>query len=184
LAAEEVVSGTFRNIAGTVASVDSASNTISVLDLATQRPATLRIIADSQLRKLPPMIAQRIAARLRRDSAGSPPAAAVHGGSSSEAASAGPASSNTNGGSLRSGGPPDFQQMLKRLPTVPLADFQKGDAVMIVATQGTESTQPTAITLLSGVEPILSASPGSGRAAMLLSPWNLGGGEAAAAASQ
>jgi hypothetical protein len=74
--------------------------------------------------------------------------------------------------------------MLKRMPAVTLADLQKGDAVMIVATPGTTDTQPTAITLLSGVEPILSASPNSSRAAMLLSPWNLGGGEAAAGATQ
>jgi hypothetical protein len=82
---------------------------------------------------------------------------------------------------VRSGGPPDFQQMLKRMPAVTLADLQKGDAVMIVTTEGTASTQPTAITLLSGVESILSASPNGNQAAMLLSPWNLGGGGDAAA---
>jgi len=182
LAAEEIVSGTFRNIAGTIASVDAASNTISVLDLATRKPTTLRIGADSQLRALPAMIAQRIAARLRGDSPGTPAAAAVHSVNSSDAPSAGATPSSSNGRPGRPGGPPDFQQMLRRMPTVSLADFKKGDAVMIVATEGTVSSQPTAITLLSGVEPILSASPGSGRAAMLLSPWNLGGGEAAAAA--
>jgi hypothetical protein len=75
--------------------------------------------------------------------------------------------------------------MLKRMPAVTIAELQKGDAVMIVTTQGTATTQPTAITLLSGVEPILSASPNSNRAAMLLSPWNLGGGaDAAAGANQ
>ena len=40
-------------------------------------------------------------------------------------------------GGMRSGGAPDFQQMLSRMPTVALADLHKGDAVMIVATQGT-----------------------------------------------
>lgn len=180
LAAEEIVSGTFRNIAGTVTSVDAPSNTINVLDLATGKPATLRITNDSQLRKLPPMIAQRIAARLRGDSASSPPGAAADAVRSSGGGQMPP---NSSAG-FRSGGPPDFQQVLKRLPAVFLADFQKGDAVMIVATEGMPNSQPTAITLLTGVEPILSASPGSGRAAMLLSPWNLGGGEAAAAASQ
>jgi hypothetical protein len=70
--------------------------------------------------------------------------------------------------------------MLKRMPAVTLADLQKGDAIMIVTTEGSANTQPTAITLLSGVEPILSASPN--RAAMLLSPWNLGGGGGEAAA--
>jgi hypothetical protein len=49
---------------------------------------------------------------------------------------------------------------------------------MIVATEGSASSEPTAVTLLTGVEPILTASPQS--AAMLLSPWNLGGADAAA----
>ncbi len=184
LAAEEVVSGTFRNIAGAVASIDAGSNTISVLDLATRKPVTLRITADSQLRKLPPMVAQRIALRLRGESPDGAPAASVPGGGSSATARPSQAMANGNAGSSRPGGPLDFQQMLKRMPAVALADLQKGDAVMIVATQGTASTQPTAITLLSGVEPILSASPNSNRAAMLLSPWNLGGGDAAAGATQ
>jgi hypothetical protein len=74
--------------------------------------------------------------------------------------------------------------MLKRMPAVTVADLQKGDAVMVVTTQGSATTQPTAITLLSGVEPILSASPNGNQAAMLLSPWNLGGGGEAAGATQ
>jgi hypothetical protein len=91
---------------------------------------------------------------------------------------------NGNAGNSRPGGPPDVQQMLKRMPAATLADLQKGDAVMIVATQGTANRPPAAITLLSGVEPILSASPNTNRAALLLSPWNLGGGDAAAGATQ
>ena len=65
LAADEVVSGAFRNIAGTVVSIDAGNNTVTVMDLATKKPVTLRITADSQLRKLPPTVAQRIAVRLR-----------------------------------------------------------------------------------------------------------------------
>lgn len=71
--------------------------------------------------------------------------------------------------------------MLGRLPAVAITDLQKGSAVMIVATEGTATTSPTAITLLSGVEPILTAAPKGGQAAMLLSPWNLSGGDAAGA---
>jgi hypothetical protein len=182
VAAEEIVSGTFRNIAGTVVSTDAGSNTVSVMDLATKKPVTLRITADSQLRKLPPMAAQRIAMRLRGQSPDGAPGASTPGG----AAKASQATPTGNAGGSRPGGPPDFQQMLKRMPAVTLADLQKGDAVMIVTTQGTATTQPTAITLLSGVEPILSASPNGSQAAMLLSPWNLGGGggDAAAGATQ
>ena len=83
-------------------------------------------------------------------------------------------------GGVRFGGSPDFQQILNRMPAVALSDLHKGDAVMIVATQGTSSGGATAITLLSGVEPILQAAP-SGSQAMMLSPWSLGsppGGDA------
>jgi len=183
LAAEEIVSGTFRNIAGTVASTDAGNNTVSVVDLATKKPMTLRITADSQLRKLPAMVAQRIALRLRGDSANGAPGASTAGGG--PPAKEGQTKPNGSAEGSRPGGAPDFQQMLNRMPAVTLTDLQKGDAVMVVTTQGTATTQPTAITLLSGVEPILSASPNSNRAAMLLSPWNLGGsGDAAAGATQ
>jgi hypothetical protein len=78
------------------------------------------------------------------------------------------------------GGPRDFQQMLSRVPPVSLSDLVKGDAVMLVATEGSSSLGPTAITLLAGVEPILSAAPAGTSASTILSPWNLsapGGGE-------
>ena len=62
--------------------------------------------------------------------------------------------------------------MLSRLPTDTIAGLKPGEAVMIVATGSPEHS--AAITLLAGVEPILSASP-SGQA-MTLSPWSVGGG--------
>jgi hypothetical protein len=70
--------------------------------------------------------------------------------------------------------------MLSRLPNSTLADLQKGDAVMIVATEGSNADAVTAITLLAGVEPILTAAPNRS-ASSLLSPWSLGGGEGEAA---
>src|SRR5208337_2136212 len=65
LAAEEVVSGTFRNVAGTVVAADAGNSTITVQDLLTRRPVTMKIGPDSQLHKLPAMMAQRIAMRLK-----------------------------------------------------------------------------------------------------------------------
>jgi hypothetical protein len=70
--------------------------------------------------------------------------------------------------------------MLSRMPSVAISDLQKGDAVMVVATEGSAASAPTAITLISGVEPILTAAPSGAAAATILSPWNLGaspGGE-------
>jgi hypothetical protein len=66
---------------------------------------------------------------------------------------------------------------VNRLPASTLADFQKGDAVMVVSTQGTDAGGVTAITMLGGVEAILAAAPaGNASQAMMLSPWSLGGG--------
>ena len=164
--AEEVVSGSFRNIAGTVSSVSPGDNSIKVTDLITKQPVIVKMSSDSQLRKLPPMIAQRIAQRLK---------------SPADSSNAGQPTSSAPPAAQRGGAAPDLQQILQRVPPATLAELQKGDAVMIVATEGKEPGQVTAISVLSGVEPIL-ASPNQSEASTLLSPWNLGtnGGEAAA----
>jgi hypothetical protein len=60
------------------------------------------------------------------------------------------------------------------MPPSNLTDLQKGDAVMIVATADNTGASGgvVAITLLSGVEPILQASP-SGQS--ILTPWTMSG---------
>jgi hypothetical protein len=80
------------------------------------------------------------------------------------------------------GGPPDIQQILSRVPPAHLSDLQKGDMVMIVTTEGDSAGTVHAITLLAGVEPILTAAPNANQA-MMLSPWSLGSGNAEAAAN-
>jgi len=82
----------------------------------------------------------------------------------------------------RNGGPPDIQQILNRMPAASLTDLQKGDAVMIVSTQGDGSGTVDAIALLAGVEPILMAAPSASQA-MMLSPWSLVPGNAESAAN-
>lgn len=156
LAAEEIVAGTFRNIAGLVTSIDSAAGTLTVKDLATKLPVTVRITADSQMKKLPPQLALGLAMRLK----GVAP----------------PTGAPADGSRLRGG---DLNQLLARLPAATLGDLQKGDAVMIVSTQGSASEPPVAITLLGGVEPILTASPASNGAQSFLTPWSLAGEPAA-----
>jgi len=193
LTADEIVSGTFRNIAGTISALDASAGTITVQDLASKKPITVKITAESQVRKLPPPMAQRIAARLKGASsevqssasssngAGAPRSAAQS--LNSGASPAGGSGPGGSGGVGRPGGGSngDLQQMINRMPAATLADLQKGDAVMIVGTEGGANGVPTVITLLGGVEPILEASPKSG-ASTILSPWSLssgGGGEAA-----
>jgi hypothetical protein len=176
LTADEIVSGTFRNIAGTVIASDQGNSSVTVMDLATKRPVTLKITTDSQMHKLPPMVAQRIAMRLKGIAPGNRGGGAA-GGPPRMANAERP--SPGNGPGQRPGGAPDFQQILSRMPAVTLADLQKGDALMIVATEGSANSPSTAIILLSGVEPILTAAPS--QAGTILSPWNLSTGGAAGA---
>ena len=188
--ADEIVSGTFRNIAGIISALDASAGTVTVQDLALKKSVTVKVTADSQLRKLPPPMAQRIAARLKGTPVEAPSTATTAGGASSAANSEpstkpnGPPSVGSGSGGMgRSGGggSADLQQAISRMPAATLADLQKGDAVMGVATEGGPNGVPTVITLLGGVELILEASPKSS-ASTILSPWSLGtaaGGEAA-----
>jgi len=177
LTADEIVSGSFRNIAGTISLIDAGAGTLSVMDLATKKNVTVKITAESQLRKLPPQMAQRIAQRLKGGGADAPSASTP---AAAPAAQPATTPAGGTGGAGRGGGATDLQQAIGRMPPATLSDLQKGDAVMIVATQGTKDAGVTAITLLGGVEPILVASP-KDAASTILSPWSLsgGGGEAA-----
>ena len=199
-AAEEIVTGRFRNIAGTVNSIDASAGTLTVQDVLSKKAVQVKITADSQLHKLPLEVAQRIALRFKAKVPGMPGAAgassaqtgppagngqgnptgaaAPGGGTGPGGTGTGMSGQGTNGQGMsvgmRPGGGPDLQQMLSRMPAVTLADLHKGDAVMMVATEGTPSNSSTTITLLSGVEPILEAAPSASQA-MMLTPWSLGG---------
>lgn len=178
--AEEVVSGTFRNIAGTITSIDPATSTMVVNDLISKKPVTVQVSSKSQLRKIPPEVAMGLAMRVR--GAGSAPPAGASGGAGSAPGKAPGAPAGPGGAAAGPGGAPggqrggEFQQIVNRLPLVTLADLQKGEAVMLVSTEGSDSEKVTAITLLGGVEALLTASA-RGSQEFTLSPWTLGGGD-------
>jgi hypothetical protein len=162
--AEAIVSGSFKNLAGTIATIDAAAGTLTLKDLATKKTFTVAITGNSNVKTLPPQAAAMFAARAKGGANGAGP----QGGQSNASEGGRP------GGGGRSGGG-DLSQMVGRLPNKTIADLKVGDAVMIVASQpDAGSSAVTAVTLLSGVEPILAATP-SGGPAMTLSPWNIGG---------
>ena len=174
--ADEIVSGTFRNIAGIVTASDAANNILVVQDLVTKTPVTLKITPESQMRKLPPQFAESLAARLKNQSAGAgqsqPPTQTAASQQPTQPTQQGIAAGQQ--GQRGAGG--DFQQVIARMPAATLSDLQKGEAVMVVTTQGNGKDAITVITLLGGVEPILRSST-KGTQDMILSPWSLGGGE-------
>src|SRR5437660_8581039 len=194
VSAEEIVSGAFRNIAGTIRAIDPASNMMTVQDAISKSAVVVKVSPDSQMKKLPADMAQRIAMRLKgtpggngdqpganaqsngqsmkdqsmKDQGGAPGAGRARTSKSAESQAA-----SVPGGGQGGNGPLDLQRMLSRLPNSTLRDLQKGDAVMIVSTEGTDSGAVTAITLLAGVDAILRAAPNQS-ASTLLSPWSLG----------
>jgi co-chaperonin GroES (HSP10) len=168
--AEEVVSGSFKNLAGLIATIDAANGTLTLKDLATKKTVTVNITANSSVRTLPPQAAAMFAARAKGGAGGGTAGA---GGGAAGAGQANASGEARPGGAGRSAGG-DLSQLVSRLPNKTIADLKVGDAVMIVASQPDPgSATVTAVTLLSGVEPILAAAPGA--PSMTLSPWSIGG---------
>jgi hypothetical protein len=177
--ADEIVTGSFLNISGTIAAVDAGAGMITVADLATKKTEVVKVSADTQVRKLPEQMAKMISARLKGNTA---EGANAGGGTANGAGSGGTgAPAGGAGGQQRPGGGGDFQQILNRLPAATLADFQKGEAVMIVATGGQKDGTATAITVLGGVEPLLQGTTQE-QASSILTPWSLSNGGSDAAA--
>src|SRR6266536_1362034 len=190
---QEIVSGAFRGVTGTVVSTNAADGNITVMDLATKKPITVKVSADSQLRKLLPNVAMGFAMRLKGGTPGAPGTASPQGANNSPAAGSNwsggqgqgqgswRGAGNASGvpgvpggpGGREGGAPPDLQQMLSHMPAVAISELNKGDAVVLVATEGSATSAPTITNLLAGVEPILTAAPGT-HASTILSPWNLG----------
>lgn len=153
IVAEQIVSGSFRQIAATITSLSAKAAEITIKDLATEKSLFVRVNSDSILRRLPPELAAALARRYRSS-----------GRAALEAAP-----------SARSAQGEDIGAVLDHLPAMPLSDLRPGDAIMLSATSGTDPVRVTALVLLAGVEPLLRASP---KATWdIMSGWNLGSGE-------
>jgi hypothetical protein len=173
MTADEVVSGSFRNVSGLIPSIEVASSTLVVKDLATKKQVTVHISPESQMRRLDEQMATRLAAMLNGTGGGFPgrgpggpggPGGPPPGGGGQRAGFGGGGMGGPGGGGF------DAQALFNRAPVIKLADLKKGEAVMVVATEDASGT--TAITLLAGVEPLLEAPSASQN----LLNWSLSSG--------
>ncbi|MDE3167179.1 MAG: hypothetical protein KGN36_15355 [Acidobacteriota bacterium] len=164
--AEKIVFGSFRQIAATVTNIDPAKGEMTVKDLATKKPLVIKVSGDSTMRRLPEpmaaMLARRYAPGAQQQQQQQPPQQAPN------------ASAMPGRGAGRGPGGGDVGQMLDRLPAMELGELKPGDAIMVSTTQGADPGHATAIMLLAGVEPLLTASPTATRD--IMSGWDLGGG--------
>lgn len=173
IAADGIVSGSFLSIAGTILSTDTGASTLTVRDLATKKPVAVRISADAQMQRLDDKVAAFLGARLKggQGAAGGRPSSGSSAGGGGGGAQR--SFSQSGGGGA---GRMDLETVLERAPVIQLASLQKGEAVMIVATE--DASGVSAVKLLAGVEPLLEAP----QAQDLLSNWSLSSGDSEAAA--
>jgi Cu/Ag efflux protein CusF len=180
--AEEVVTGTFRSLAATIVSIDPATNTLKVNDLAVKKgaPITVKINPDTSLKRLPQMMSMMLA-RLQNGGTAAPGGAGgaggegggpPRGGAGGAAGEGGPGAGGGRGGMMR-GGAANLPKMIESLPQITLADLKPGDALVISAVAGSDASEVTAITAIAGVEPILTA-PSKGGGSAVGGNWNFG----------
>ena len=156
--AAEIVSGTFEQIGGSVVSIDQAATTVTLRDVRTKKPVVVKFTQRTEIHQLPQQMATEFAERSK--------AAGKVGPRAGSAAGATPPQPQAEG---------DLGQAVAHLPNVPLSEIKVGESVLLIATG--DPSSPTAMTVLSGVEPILAAMENGG-AETSLAPWSMSGGDA------
>ncbi len=177
---EEIVSGSFRTLIGTITSVNSQTNEVTVTPFGTAgaQPLTVRVNSDSLVRRIPADLAQMLAARRAGNVAGANGASGTDAGARAGARSngerravseAGTSGGTTPqqqrvGGAMGGRGSGDLREMLERLPALQLSELQQGALVLVSSTSGATPSRVTALALVSGVEAFLPLmQQGAGR---------------------
>ncbi len=164
-AAEKIVTGSFRTVAGTVTAVDAATGELKINDLEKKQPLTIVIKQDAVLRKFPP--AEEVGMMMLRRAPGAgingaaggqlPPGQRQPANRPSAGTPSGAQGAGQGGGGPRAGGGGfNIQEMLERLPTISVADVKIGDTVIVSSTKGADPGRLTAISLVSGADTLLN----------------------------
>ena len=168
---EEIVSGSFRNIAGIITAIDAAAGEIKITDLQTNKPLTVRITSDATIRRMLPAKAATTADRPQANSKGTAAAAGGAGsegqpreGRQSDSPALQPpqpdaAASESVPRAARSGTTGGGGMNLEQMPPLSFAELKRGETVIVLSTAGAHPSHVTAIVLVAGVESLLSAAP-------------------------
>jgi len=169
-AAEEILTGAFQTVAGTVKSVDAATNEVVVTQAGTNTDVTVAITPASAVKRFPEEMAQRMAGMGQMGAAagpgGSRPAGGGQGGNRPAGGQGGgerPAGAAPGGaggpGRTMGGGPRGgIDDMFERFPVISIADLKPGDVIAVSSSKNGATQKITAIKLLTGVEPFLRAA--------------------------
>lgn len=147
-AAEEIITGAFQTVAGTVKSVDAEKNEVTITDLKTEEDLVVSVRPTSLLKKFPEETAERMARFQAMMAAG--------GGAAAGARPAGgQGRPGAEGGGPGPGGM-DINDLLNRFPNITVADLKAGDIIAVSSPKGKDPGRLTAIKLLAGVEPFIT----------------------------
>ncbi len=175
-AAEQIVTGAFQTVAGTVKSIDTEKNEVVITDLQTKKDIVVVISDISVLKKFPVEQAEMLA-RFQMMGAGGGMGGArpVGGGARPQGGppAGGQPQPGTQGqaggqgrqmiGGPRSGpGAGGVDDMFDRLPAITAAELKAGDMIAISSTKNGVNTRIKAIKLIAGVEPFLRMAQASG----------------------
>jgi hypothetical protein len=153
--AQKVVTGSFRTVGGVVTGVDPATGEIKINELEKKTPLTIIVKQDAVLRRFPSDIGAMTGGFAR--GAGGPGGAAPAAGQPPQGGQAQAADRPQRPGGP--GGRPggfNINDMLERLPVIPIADVKVGDTIIVSSTQGVDPTRLTAISLVAGADTLLA----------------------------
>jgi hypothetical protein len=135
LTAEDLVFGTFRSAIGTITAIDAKARKITIADLVTKKPLTIRVTDDTQIKELPDF-RELFKNGHRAPATGSSPV--------TEAVS-----------------DPRKLDVVKLIEMLPLTKFEKlkaGGAVMVSSTRGSSGDEVTATRIISNVNYLIEAA--------------------------
>jgi hypothetical protein len=155
---EEIVSGSFRTVGGTVTAVNAQAGEIKINDLLTKQPVTIAVRPDTLLRSIPPEMAAMMAQRMQGSGGGPGTGSGAGGGPGGGGGGGGGAQAGAGGGGgpRGPGGGFDFQEVLERLPAIQVGELKTGDTIIVSSTTGATASRVTAIALVSGVDALLN----------------------------
>lgn len=160
LTAEEVVFGSFRIAGGTVTAIDAANNQIKINDLQTKKPLTVVLRPESVLRRFPEggMFGGGPGGGPGRPNAagGSPPGSGQGKPPQNQPPTGGGGAGPQGGGPRPGGSGMNLADLLERQPTISINDLKVGDTIIMSSLQGSDPNQLTAISLVAGVEQLLT----------------------------
>jgi hypothetical protein len=166
--AEEILTGAFQTVAGTVKSVDAEKGEIIVTQAGTTTDLTIAITPNSAVKRFPEEMAMRMAGGMGGAAPGGQggirPAGGTpgQGGQRPAGGAPGPGGQGTAGGpgrgmaagAARAG----IDDMFERFPTITLTDLMPGDVIAVSSSKNGNAQRLNAIKLLAGVEPFLKAA--------------------------